>query len=234
MKLGKLGPRHPAGHVRARPRAAGRRPAPPPRDPRVRRLAARASGASTRSTSATSSGSSPSTRAGTRSTARSGRPSATAPTRATASCRWTSSTWRRRSAGPARGCASTRPTGVHRIVAHRTRFYCSKECRWLDESNPGRYTGDRNYLDRYHGWEASEVIQRPRASCAPTARRSIGQPHLRDEHRWTLSDIRAHNLKLHQPQHPRGARARPARPGTGPTCRARTARSRSSAPPAIL
>src|SRR5947209_6776630 len=27
----------------------------------------------------------------------------------------------------------------------RTRFYCSRECEWMDESNPGRYTGDRNY-----------------------------------------------------------------------------------------
>ena len=81
----------------------------------------------------------------------------------------------------------------------RTRFYCSNECRWLDESNPGRYTGDRNYLDRYHGWEASEVIRdlgfvradgetldRPAASAS-------------DERRWTLSDIRAHDLKLVSP-----------------------------------
>ena len=27
----------------------------------------------------------------------------------------------------------------------------------------------------------------------------IGQPHLGDEHRWTLSDIRAHNLALQSP-----------------------------------
>ena len=44
-------------------------------------------------------------------------------------------------------------------VDERTRFYCSKECHWMDESNPGRYTGDRNYFDRYHGWELSEVVK---------------------------------------------------------------------------
>ncbi len=27
----------------------------------------------------------------------------------------------------------------------------------------------------------------------------IGQPHLHDEHRWTLADIRAHNLNLVSP-----------------------------------
>ena len=30
---------------------------------------------------------------------------------------------------------------------------------WLDVSNPGRYTGDRNFFDRYHGWELSEVVK---------------------------------------------------------------------------
>jgi len=87
---------------------------------------------------------------------------------------------------------------VHRIVGERTRFYCSRECRWLDESNPGRYTGDRNYLDRYHGWEASEVI-RDLGFVRADGETLIGQPHLRDEHRWTLSDIRAHDLKLISP-----------------------------------
>jgi propane 2-monooxygenase large subunit len=87
---------------------------------------------------------------------------------------------------------------VHRVVADRTRFYCSKECRWLDESNPGRYTGDRNYLDRYHGWEASEVVQ-DLGFVRSDGETLIGQPHLRDEHRWTLSDIRAHDLKLISP-----------------------------------
>ncbi len=95
----------------------------------------------------------------------------------------------------------------HRVVGQRTRFYCSKECRWLDESNPGRYTGDRNYLDRYHGWEASEVIRD--LGLRPRRRRDADRPAApaSDERRWTLSDIRAHDLKLRQPQHPRRPRA---------------------------
>jgi propane monooxygenase large subunit len=91
----------------------------------------------------------------------------------------------------------------HRVVGSRTRFYCSKECQWLDESNPGRYTGDRNYLDRYHGWEASEVIQ-DLGFVRADGETLIGQPHLgaadgSGPARWTLSDIRAHNLVLQSP-----------------------------------
>ncbi|HEY2259060.1 MAG TPA: hypothetical protein VGH45_05080 [Solirubrobacteraceae bacterium] len=89
----------------------------------------------------------------------------------------------------------------HRVVGShppRTRFYCSAECRWLDESNPGRYTGDRNYLDRYHGWEASEVVQ-DLGFVRSDGETLIGQPHLGSENRWTLSDIRAHNLRLESP-----------------------------------
>jgi propane monooxygenase large subunit len=93
----------------------------------------------------------------------------------------------------------------HRVVGERTRFYCSAECRWLDESNPGRYSGDRNYLDRYHGWEASEVIQ-DLGFVRADGETLIGQPHLGGAdpdsggpRRWKLSDIRAHGLKLQSP-----------------------------------
>ena len=60
--------------------------------------------------------------------------------------------------------------------------------RWLDESNPGRYTGDRNYLDRYHGWEASEVI-RDLGFVRADGETLIGQPHLTtsDAGRWLTS-----------------------------------------------
>jgi propane 2-monooxygenase large subunit len=87
---------------------------------------------------------------------------------------------------------------VHRVVGERTRFYCSHECRWLDESNPGRYIGDRNYLDRYHGWEASEVIT-DLGYVREDGETLIAQPHLNAERRWKLSDIRAHNCVLTSP-----------------------------------
>ncbi len=68
----------------------------------------------------------------------------------------------------------------------------------MDESNPGRYTGDRNYLDRYHGWEASEVI-RDLGFVRADGETLIGQPHLGSERRWTLSDIRSHDLHFASP-----------------------------------
>ena len=90
----------------------------------------------------------------------------------------------------------------HRVVQDRTRFYCSKECRWLDESNPGRYTGDRNYLARYDRREASKVIEEL-GFVRADGETLIGQAHLhRGEggpRQWTLSDIRGHDLVLQSP-----------------------------------
>jgi hypothetical protein len=80
----------------------------------------------------------------------------------------------------------------------RTRFYCSQECQWLDVSNPGRYTGDRNYLDRYHGWEASEVIK-DLGFVRADGETLVSQPHLRDDRRWKLSDIRKRALEFVSP-----------------------------------
>lgn len=68
----------------------------------------------------------------------------------------------------------------------------------MDESNPGRYTGDRNYLDRYHGWEASAVI-RELGFIRADGETLIAQPHLREERRWTLADIRRHGLHFVSP-----------------------------------
>ena len=84
------------------------------------------------------------------------------------------------------------------MVTERTRFYCSPECQWLDESNPGRYTGDRNFFDRYHGMEASEVIS-DLGLVRSDSQTLIGQPHLESERRWTLSDIKAHGMKIVSP-----------------------------------
>jgi hypothetical protein len=68
----------------------------------------------------------------------------------------------------------------------------------MDESNPGRYTGDRNYLDRYDGWEASQVIE-DLGFVRADGKTLIGQPHLGAERRWTLEDIRAHDLRFVSP-----------------------------------
>ncbi|MFY9488404.1 MAG: hypothetical protein WAP35_06895 [Solirubrobacterales bacterium] len=86
----------------------------------------------------------------------------------------------------------------HRTVQERTRFYCSKECLWLDESNPGRYQGDRNYFDRYHGMELSEVIA-DLGFVRNDGKTLLAQPHLKDTDRWTLDDIRSIGLEITSP-----------------------------------
>jgi propane monooxygenase large subunit len=86
----------------------------------------------------------------------------------------------------------------NRVVDDRTRFFCSPECQWLDESNPGRYTGDRNFFDRYHGWEASAVIS-DLGFVRSDGQTLIGQPHLEDQNRWTLADIRRHGIVIQSP-----------------------------------
>ena len=86
----------------------------------------------------------------------------------------------------------------HREVDGRTRFYCSHECMWLDESNPGRYVGDRNFFDRYHGWELSEIV-RDLGFLRPDGKTLVAQPHLDDDFMWTLDDIRSPHFELLSP-----------------------------------
>src|SRR5438270_2545235 len=86
----------------------------------------------------------------------------------------------------------------HREVDGRTRFYCSHECMWLDESNPGRYVGDRNFFDRYHGWELSEIV-RDLGFLRPDGRTLVAQPHLDDDFMWTLDDIRKMDFEVMSP-----------------------------------
>jgi propane monooxygenase large subunit len=86
----------------------------------------------------------------------------------------------------------------HREVDGHTRFYCSKECLWLDESNPGRYVGDRNFFDRYHGWELSEVV-RDLGFVRPDGKTLVAQPHLDEDFMWTLDDIQKLDYELLSP-----------------------------------
>jgi propane monooxygenase large subunit len=80
-----------------------------------------------------------------------------------------------------------------------TRFYCSKECMWLDESNPGRYVGDRQWFDRYDGWELSEVV-RDLGFVLPDGKTCLGQPHCdADIPLWTLEDLRRCEVEITSP-----------------------------------
>ena len=86
----------------------------------------------------------------------------------------------------------------HRTVGDRTRFYCSKECMWLDESNPGRYMGDRNFFDRYHGWELSELV-RDLGFVRTDGKTLIAQPHLENDNMWTLDDVKSMDFHVQSP-----------------------------------
>jgi propane monooxygenase large subunit len=87
---------------------------------------------------------------------------------------------------------------THRVSGGRTRFYCSQECQWMDESNPGRYTGDRNFFDRYEGWELSQVI-RELGYIRADGHTLIGQPHLNQEGMWTIEDIQELDVRIQSP-----------------------------------
>ncbi|MCW2953139.1 MAG: Methane monooxygenase component alpha chain [Conexibacter sp.] len=80
----------------------------------------------------------------------------------------------------------------HRVVDDYTRFYCSPECKWIDETNPGRYIGDRMWEEYYHGWEYSEIV-RDLGYVRPDGKTLMGQPHveLDPAKQWTLDDIKA-------------------------------------------
>jgi propane monooxygenase large subunit len=90
---------------------------------------------------------------------------------------------------------------THRVVGgDHTRFYCSSECQHLDESNPGRYVGDRHWFDRYDGWELSEVV-RDMGFVRSDGKTVLSQPHLDDDPRsmWTLEDLRRCDVTVTSP-----------------------------------
>ena len=110
----------------------------------------------------------------------------------------------------------------HREVGGRTRFYCSKECKWLDESNPGRYVGRPQLLRPLPRLGAVGDRARPRLRArrredaarpaSPRGRRACG--------RSTTS--RQHGLPGPEPEHhasPRSSACRTGRPSgsTRPT-----------------
>jgi propane monooxygenase large subunit len=85
----------------------------------------------------------------------------------------------------------------HRIVEDHTRFYCSPECKWIDETNPGRFIGQRNFFDYYHGVEYSEVV-RDLGYLRPDGKTLVGQPHceVAPEKQWKLADLKAANVHV--------------------------------------
>jgi propane 2-monooxygenase large subunit len=88
---------------------------------------------------------------------------------------------------------------LYRVIDGRTRFYCSELCKCNDEWYPGRYTGDRQFFDRYHGWDLAEVI-RDIGFIKPDGKTLVGQPHIdEDKPQWTIDDIAACGCEVTSP-----------------------------------
>lgn len=98
-----------------------------------------------------------------------------------------------------RVCSPLGEDCAHDAEGAGTRFYCSPECMWLDVSNPGRYIGDRQWFDRYEGWELSEVV-RDLGFVQPDGKTCLAQPHCDpDIPLWTLEDLRKCDVTITSP-----------------------------------
>jgi hypothetical protein len=58
--------------------------------------------------------------------------------------------------------------------------------------------GDRNYFDRYHGWELSEIV-RDIGFVRADGKTLIAQPHLDNERMWTLDDVKSMDFHVQSP-----------------------------------
>jgi propane monooxygenase large subunit len=85
----------------------------------------------------------------------------------------------------------------HQVVDDHTRFYCSPECKWIDDTNPGRFSGVRNFADYYHGVEYSEIV-RDLGFIRPDGKTLMAQPHceMDADKQWTIDDLKAVDLTV--------------------------------------
>jgi hypothetical protein len=68
-----------------------------------------------------------------------------------------------------------------------------------DVDYPGRYTGDRQFFDRYHGWDLADVV-RDIGFVKEDGKTLVGQPHLDDDlPLWTLADLEACGCEIKSP-----------------------------------
>lgn len=88
---------------------------------------------------------------------------------------------------------------LYRVVDNRTRFYCSEMCVRNDVEYPGRYTGDRQFFDKYHGWNLADVV-RDIGFVREDGKTLVGQPHIDDDKpMWTLADLEACGCEIKSP-----------------------------------
>jgi propane monooxygenase large subunit len=72
-------------------------------------------------------------------------------------------------------------------------------CVRNDVEYPGRYTGDRQFFDKYHGWNLADVV-RDIGFVREDGKTLVGQPHLDDDKpMWTLADLEACECEIKSP-----------------------------------
>jgi methane monooxygenase component A alpha chain/propane monooxygenase large subunit len=75
---------------------------------------------------------------------------------------------------------------------------CSEGCEWIFTTWPEAYKGRKQFWEKYHGWELSEVI-RDLGYIRPDGKTLIGQPTLDLERLWTIDDIRNIGYEIKDP-----------------------------------
>jgi hypothetical protein len=88
---------------------------------------------------------------------------------------------------------------LYRVVDDHTRFYCSHECMANDVMYLYRYTGDRQFFDKYHGWNIADVV-RDIGFINADGKTLTGQPHLDpDLPLWTIDDLESCGCEIISP-----------------------------------
>lgn len=87
-----------------------------------------------------------------------------------------------------------------RIVEHEGQRYalCSAGCETNFAWNPLSYTAFGSFWSRYDGWDLADVVL-DLGFVRADGRTLVAQPHLREDRLWTIDDIRATGVTIHDP-----------------------------------
>lgn len=91
------------------------------------------------------------------------------------------------------------PGSEVRILEDRGRkhAFCSKWCERMYLMEPERYQGE-NLFERFDGWEMSEIVKAGGA-VRSDGKTLLAQPSLNEDRMWTLDDLKACQIYLHDP-----------------------------------
>jgi hypothetical protein len=98
-------------------------------------------------------------------------------------------------------CAYPRPdNSTVRIAVHDNRptAFCSEACQTIFVHEPGRYLGAATFDAIWHGTTIEEFVVK-NGLVRADGTTLVAQPHLEDEHMWTLQDIRRVDCAIEDP-----------------------------------